>query len=185
MSLPAVFRNILLVAGTGRNIGKTTLACHLISHFSKKNEIIGLKITSIYPDENGFHGNKSSEMQGNFEIQEEFSVNQNKDTYRMKQAGASRVFFVRVKDDCLAGAIDAFFQQIDHKSFIICESASLRNIITPGLFLMLRSADESRIKERSRKLFPLADQIIFSNECDHEKIVGSIELDRNGWKFAT
>ncbi|NOU46302.1 MAG: hypothetical protein HOO86_04480 [Bacteroidales bacterium] len=185
MSLAAVFRNILLVAGTGRNIGKTTLACHLISHFSKKNEIIGLKITSIYPDENGFHGNKSSEMQGKFEIQEEFSVNQNKDTYRMKQAGASRVFFVRVKDECLEESMEALFQQNDKNKIIICESASLRNIITPGLFLMVRSVDESRIKERSVKLFPLADQIIFSNECDHENIISSIELDRNGWKLVS
>jgi hypothetical protein len=185
MSLAAVFKNILLVAGTGRNIGKTTLACQLISHFSMKNEIIGLKITSIYPDENGYHGNKSSEMQGKFEIQEEFSVNQNKDTYRMKQAGASRVFFVRVKDECLEESMEALFQQIDKNKIIICESASLRNIITPGLFLMVRSVDESRIKERSEKLFPLADLNIYSNEIDHEKIVNSIVLDQNGWKLVS
>jgi hypothetical protein len=181
MSLPVVFRNILLVAGTGRNTGKTTLACRIITHFSQKTEIIGLKITSIYPDENSYHGCKYAALTGNFEICEEAFINPNKDTYRMKQAGASRVFFIRAKDDWLAEAMDAFFQQIDCKSIIICESASLRNFIQPGIFLMIRSNNEFNIKERARKLFPLADFLIPSEKIDFDIIIHSIGVYEKGW----
>lgn len=180
---PNIYKNILLVAGTGRNIGKTTLACNLIAHFSKTKEIIGLKITSMYPDELAFHGNKETELNDDFEISEEKLSNPRKDTFRMKQAGAKRVFFVRTKDIYMQQALNNLFQIIDKESIIICESASLRNFIQPGLFLLIRSSDESNIKERSRKLFPLADLIIFSDKPDHKKIVDSIEIVQQGWKF--
>lgn len=175
--------NVLIVAGTGRNIGKTTLACHLITHFSKRREIIGLKITSIYPDENTLHGHEVSEMTGNFEISEEMLSNPNKDTFRMKLAGATRVFFIRTKDAFLNEALDTLFKQIDDKSIIVCESASLRNFMRPGLFLMIRPCAELNIKERARKLFPLADQIIFSEKIEHSKIINSIDLDEKGWRL--
>lgn len=183
MSIPNYLGNVLIVAGTGRNIGKTTLACHLIAHFSKQKEIIGLKITSIYPDEDAFHGLKSKVLDDDFEIMEEQLSNPNKDTYRMKQAGASKVFFIRTKDANLTEALEALFRQIDKKSIIVCESASLRNFLQPGLFLVIRPADEIFIKERSIKLFPLADRIFISEDIDHSKIIQSIGLDESGWRL--
>ena len=38
--------NMLLVAGTGRNVGKTTFVCRIISNISKNQPIIAIKITS-------------------------------------------------------------------------------------------------------------------------------------------
>jgi molybdopterin-guanine dinucleotide biosynthesis protein len=183
MSIPIFLGNVLIVAGTGRNIGKTTLACQLIAHFSKQKEIFGLKITSIYPDEDAFHGLKSKALDGEFEITQEHLTNPNKDTYRMKQAGASKVFFIRTKDAYLNEALEALFTQIDKKSIIVCESASLRNFLQPGLFFMIRPTDELFIKERSRKLFPFADRIFISENINHTDIIQSIGLDEFGWKL--
>ena len=37
--------HLLLIAGNGRNVGKTTLACKIIAQFARETEVIGLKIT--------------------------------------------------------------------------------------------------------------------------------------------
>ena len=37
--------NFLLVAGNGRNVGKTFLACEIIKQLSQKNEVTGVKIS--------------------------------------------------------------------------------------------------------------------------------------------
>jgi hypothetical protein len=175
-------KRILLIAGTGRNSGKTTLASSLTKHFSESCDIIGLKITSIYPDENEFHGEKTSSLNADFEIFDDTeNESEKKDTFRMKQAGAKKVFFVRTKDEFIADAVDELFKIIGENQLIVCESASLRNLLKPGIFIMIRSSDESKIKERARKLFPLADMLLVSENLDFEKIAASIHLDQKGW----
>ena len=37
--------NILIVAGTGRNIGKTITACRIIGQLAKNHEPVGVKIS--------------------------------------------------------------------------------------------------------------------------------------------
>ncbi len=175
-------KRILLIAGTGRNSGKTTLASSLIKHFSESCDIIGLKITSIYPDENDFHGENTSSLSIDFEIfNDTENESEKKDTFRMKQAGASKVFFVRTKDEFISDAVDELFKNIGENQLIVCESASLRNLLKPGVFIMIRSSDESKIKERAKKLFPLADMLLVSENLDLEKIAASIHLDQQGW----
>lgn len=175
-------KRILLIAGTGRNTGKTTLASSVIKYFSETHEIIGLKITSIYPEENDLHGQNTSSLSADFEIHDDTeNESEKKDTFRMKQAGASKVLFVRTKDEFISDAVEELFKIIGKNHLIVCESASLRNILKPGLFIMIRSSDESRIKERAKKLFALADMLLVSENLDFNKISASIRPDQEGW----
>ena len=45
--------NMLLIAGTGRKSGKTTLACACIAHFSKQTGIYAIKISPHTHDDEG------------------------------------------------------------------------------------------------------------------------------------
>ncbi len=183
ISNPEFSNRILLIAGTGRNTGKTTLACDLIRHFAKEHDINAVKITSIYPDENEAHGTKNQELGADFEIIDDTDTQiEKKDTYRMKMAGAKRVFFVRTKDDQLQESVIALFEQIDEGSLVVCESASLRKVLTPGVFIMIRSNDESKIKERARKLFYLADFLLVSENYNTTEIATALQGSTKGWQ---
>ncbi len=39
------FNNVILISGSGRNCGKTTVACHIISQLAKMGQVTGLKIS--------------------------------------------------------------------------------------------------------------------------------------------
>lgn len=38
---------MLMIGSAGANVGKTELACTLVSKFSKERDIIGIKVTTI------------------------------------------------------------------------------------------------------------------------------------------
>ncbi len=82
--------NLLIIAGTGNKSGKTSMACRIIGQF-RHHEIVSVKITPH------FHKTTPglvliSEKSG-YSVYEETNNDISKDTSRMLNAGASRVFF--------------------------------------------------------------------------------------------
>lgn len=135
--------NILLIAGTGRNVGKTLLACEIINHFSKKTAVIGVKISShqhpIGP------GQKIIANTNHFQVIEE-SLITNKDSSRMVQAGAFKAFYIQSGHNNLEGA----FQTIEPEligNAVICESGGLHQFIKPGIFFLV---SENTIPENKK-----------------------------------
>ena len=128
ISLP----NMLLIAGNGRNVGKTTLACRIISQLSKKNRVTGIKISSHLHD---YEGEPLVEEKGKFVILEEKERN-SKDSSRMLQAGASKVFYVMAKKEHLDAAFENLLPHLNGQ-VIVCESGGLYKVIQPGLFLFV------------------------------------------------
>ncbi|MEA3444556.1 MAG: hypothetical protein U9R19_07490 [Bacteroidota bacterium] len=120
-------KNILLVGGTGRNTGKTSLVCEVIKKFSTDYQIIALKIT------NHFHSANSK----SFNLLEEKNPAANKDSSRMLLAGASKVFYIESGPDCLKEAFDTFLEKTVPGQIIVCESNGLSEIIKPGIYLMV------------------------------------------------
>ncbi len=83
---------LLLIAGNGRDSGKTTLACLIIQKFSPEHQIIALKIS---PHKHRIAaGGKVICDTENLYIAEETNAGTGKDSSRMLQAGASRSFFI-------------------------------------------------------------------------------------------
>lgn len=173
--------NLLLIAGTGRNIGKTTLATSVIRRNAGNRAIIGLKVSSIYPSESAFHGVKNAPMEGNFVITEELDRSGIKDTSKMLLAGAARVFYVRVKDNHLEEAMSAFFQLVDSDSVIVCESGSLRSEVNPGLFVMIRQAINE--KPRTKQWVEVADMVIDADLASEKRCLACIVLTEKGWQL--
>jgi hypothetical protein len=176
---PLKLSQLLLIAGTGRDSGKTTLACALIQKFSPSKSVIALKITPH------FHKNiGSGKVLCNTDelfIAEETDSSTGKDSSRMLKAGAHHSFFVMTTDEHLVQAFLKIRELILSDSLIICESGGLRQYVEPGLFLMMHKKGTETIKPLSEKLLAQADCVI---TFDGEKTgfnPDRIEIINNQW----
>jgi len=122
-------KNIIIVSGTGQNVGKTTFVCLLINKF-KQNNIIGLKVSPH------FHPLRNSdiviEQNVNFQIILETETLTNKDSARMLKAGAAKVFYIQCTDDYLTSALQLLKNETDNYAVII-ESGAFKKYYEPGL----------------------------------------------------
>ena len=156
--------NLLLIGGNTRNSGKTTLACKIINKLSADHEVIGLKVTSIRPDEQEYHGEHNDNNVSDFRIIEEMSPDIPKDTSLMLRSGASKVFYILFPEGTTIDTLSAFLSSLDASKPIICESRSLRNFIMPGLFIMMMSNTASNSKKDVSEYLLKADKIFDFNE---------------------
>jgi molybdopterin-guanine dinucleotide biosynthesis protein len=130
---------LVIVAGTGRKVGKTTVACRIIERFRSYN-ITGVKISSHFhePQEHL----KLIHRHTDYIIWEEISSTVDKDSSRMLASGATRSFYIQA---CKGKSVPAFIKLLEvipDDSMIVCESPSLVEGIIPGALIIVRG-DES------------------------------------------
>lgn len=142
--------NLMLIAGNGRNVGKTTLACKIISFFANSTDVIGLKISPHFHEQNNSEVVFSNEK---IRILKETQIN-SKDSSLMLQAGAKLVYFVMVKPEHLNESINHLIEILPN-NLIICESGGLIEYINPGLFLMVKRKEDKIIKTHFLRYSPV------------------------------
>lgn len=49
-------KRLLVVGGTGRDVGKTEFVCKLMGKISEYRPVYALKVSAIFPDEELYHG---------------------------------------------------------------------------------------------------------------------------------
>lgn len=148
--------NLLLVAGTGQNTGKTSLICRLIAELSGNFSVIAIKISPHFHPVNS--GYTLVEVPGKFLITRETSMITGKDSSRMLAAGASKVFYIQIEDDNLLLIRDFLNEQIATRCPVICESGGLRKILSPAhFFVCMAQGDESK-NDPKNWFVSLADQ---------------------------
>ena len=165
--------NVLLVAGTGRNSGKTTFVTTICSWFQKDARPICIKIS------NHFHeqvGSFCFADLSNFRIFEEMQGNSLKDSARMLKAGASRSFFIEADGEFVYSAFKFLLNHIPENLPIICESGNLRKYLIPALFIMLHT-NKTEPKPAAVELLPLADKVLVSE-------AGSLKIPNNFVSFS-
>jgi len=169
--------NILLIAGTGQNVGKTLFACKLIDQLKDQHTIISIKICPH------FHELKSETLilkkTENFIITKETTTEYNKDSNRMLKAGSDAVYFVQTKDEYLSEVLSFFDKFIKTNTPVIIESGGLRELVTPGLFLMLKSNNQT--KPKTEKHLLLADREIEFNGDSFNFDPALINFASNKW----
>jgi molybdopterin-guanine dinucleotide biosynthesis protein A len=177
---------MLMIGSAGANIGKTELACSLLRKFSKNHYVVGIKVTTI-KDKDGQcpRGGEGcgvcSSLEGNFCITEETSKTSGKDTARLLAAGAGRVFWIRVLREHLVEGITAMLDVIGPETVSICESNSLRQIVEPGLFLMVSNNDSNAWKSSARQVREYADRIVVSDSSSFNLALNRIKLIDEKW----
>lgn len=177
---PINTERIILIAGNGQNVGKTTFACQLIQHLKKLNQkVYALKVSphfhmepphTIYADEK-------------FILSLEKDTESGKDSSRYLNAGADESFFLQVLDENLEEAVNYTFSFIPDDVFVIAESGGMRNMIKPALFFFLKKKDDLKIKEKAWKWPKLADRVLQFDGSGFDYNVDKIILENGSLKL--
>jgi hypothetical protein len=165
--------NIILVSGTGRNVGKTIFACKIIQRF--KGQSIGLKIsphphTVMYKDAIVFesHG---------FLIFRETITDGIKDSSKMFISGAKASFYIQAKDEYLLHAFQYLHQNHIHDQPVVCESAALGKHVQPAVHFRIALPGQPDEKEGHGKI-PY-DYLVVRDGIGYDFDIGRISLTNN------
>lgn len=179
---------MILIGSAGRNSGKTTLAIEIIRKLKNDFNIIGLKVTTVQ-ERNGKcpRGGKGcgvcSNIKGNFEILEETNKTGSKDTSCLLEAGAEKVYWLKTFKSHIYEGINEFMKLVPKNTLIICESNSLRNVVNPGVFIMINNELNINMKKSASEVIQKADTIIDYDFIDNiNYIINKIRIitDENG-----
>lgn len=173
--------NWLLVMGTDRNAGKTSLICQVIQQYRNENGLTAIKISPHFhrldKDE------KILSLTDEYVIVEETKPETGKDSSRMLSAGAERVLYVQVWDQKLEKALMEIRKFLDPSAPVICESGWLRNILKPGAFAIVNRKGNDQMKESISRLKPLADVWFEFDGTGFDPSPSVITLEGNSWKI--
>lgn len=171
-SILGFFPNILLISGSGSNVGKTTLSCKLIDRFKNKG-IVAVKITPHWHQQDG--DVEILHQEENLLILDERRRDSRKDSSRMLRSGAQKVFFVQnTVDEGLLRAFPIILSAADQSAPMIVESAALGKYLQPAChFHIIRPLAEKHKLQNTN--IPI-DHII---RFDGEKF--DFDLERISW----
>ncbi len=171
-----VYPNILLISGTGRNVGKTTLGCVLIEHFSKAYEIISVKFSPH------FHPLTDTliplEINDYFQLSIEKSIEGNKDSSRFLKAGASVSYYIQCYDMHALDALTRISElEYPNKLFVV-ESGGLGKQLKAGLNLLITNR-----KSAAKKSACFSPDRRLNEKTDFNRFVEEIEITDFTWKI--
>lgn len=155
--------NMIQIGSTGRNSGKTMIAKQLITENHQRFAIYGLKIITI----SGARGKCQRGEAGcgictsideGYELIEESNSGGSKDTMQLLKAGCKKVYLLKVFHDHLLEGFLTFLQFVPRDTLIVCESNSIREVVKPGLFVMMNN--QKSIKKSAAKVIGFADIIL-------------------------
>jgi len=155
--------NILMIGATERKLGKTTFATEIIRRYRNKHPVVAVKITTLNGQSTGNTHESCDSPDGGYSITEELTGPAGKGTTRLLDAGAARVFWMKVHRTCINEAVNDLFQRIPGNSPVICESNSARAFIKPSLFLVIKRKGSEEIKESCGNVIKFANRVIEFN----------------------
>ncbi len=177
-----VDKNLLIIGGSGRNVGKTTLATSIIHKISGSLPVIGLKVSTFKQGNGQYHGEHTPLPLNSFRINKETCINPQKDTARMVYSGAKAAYFVETFDTMVSWAYNEFKNECNSVNLpVVCESQSLRYYVKPGLFILIMDSQNS--KKFTKEYIGLADLVCY-NDSDPmwlESLTQRIRFTSSGW----
>ena len=174
----ACLSNLLLIAATGSNVGKTTLATAILQNLGKTNNIIALKVS---PHFHTIDGNRNIlEQTENYMIVEEKDDVSGKDTSKLIRAGAGKAYLIHGKEEFVIDAFLKLFNSFPINQAVICESAGLAYHIKAGLLILLKrdGYDKNNIIDQ---LKDKADIIISSDGQQFDRNITDIGFEDGRW----
>ena len=179
---------MLLVGAAGRNVGKTEFACSVVRRLSPGREVIGVKVTTVHAHEGGCPrggegcGACASLTEG-YRITDEAGGPPGKDTSRLLASGAGRVFWLRVRPDRLPDGAAALRALVAEECLCVCESNSLRLVVEPDLFVIVRDLLSGDVKPSVREVLPLADALVSSDGQRFDPAPESFSAEAGRWAW--
>jgi molybdopterin-guanine dinucleotide biosynthesis protein A len=178
--------NFIVIGSTGRNTGKTEFACRLIEKYSKEHFVVGIKVVAINRSAgNCPRGGKGcgvcQSLEGDYEIFEEKIINPQKDTSRMLMAGAQKVFFLKVDENCLPQGLNAILEVIPENAMVVIESNSIRKVLEPGLFIVIKNLVDKTVKDSCAEVIGFANKVIEFNNMSWNFSPERVIIKDNTW----
>jgi molybdopterin-guanine dinucleotide biosynthesis protein A len=178
--------NMLMIGSSGSNVGKTELACSLLRKLGSDHRIVGVKVTAIEAKDGscprGGQGcGVCSSMDAEYRITEETDRRSRKDTGRLLAAGAGKVYWLRVMRTHLCQGLTALLETVGRDTVVICESNSLRQVVEPGLFLIVDRTNRKPWKHSAQQVRQHADRIVLSDGESFDLNLDRIQLAGIRW----
>ena len=173
--------NMLLIAGTGRNSGKTGLAVRIIRRLAPGHDITAVKVSPHF--HRGTPGLEAVVRTGHFNIYLEKAQGKGKDSERMAAAGARNVYYMEAEDIHLAAAFEALARLLPRSKPVIIESPALAQLLKPGLFLITDHPLTGERKPDVVDMKPGADMFINTAMADLDAIVGRLVFEDARWRM--
>ena len=155
-----ISKNILLISGSGRNVGKTSFITRVIRNNASKQMAV-IKITPHFHEPTP--GLVPIALNENYRIFQETNRSSEKDSSVFLKAGAEKVFFIQVTDSYLEEAFKIISVQLAPEMPLIVESAALRKFVMPGLYLFIQKRNQI-MKSTAVEMHKMADLIVFSED---------------------
>ena len=176
-----IINNLLLISGSGRNCGKTTLACEIIANMARTTTVYALKISPH------FHKlGDSQELlteQPNYSLYRENDPSSAKDSSRMLKAGAKESLFLQCEDEFISEAFQAILTYLPKNYPLVCESGSLIKSYKPGLFLVLEFENSDQNKKSFQENKSLSDKLVRFDGKNFSLNINQINFNGKTWNL--
>jgi hypothetical protein len=177
---------MLMIGATGRNTGKTELACQIIRNQAAQASIAALKVTTVVRTDGscprgGAGCGVCSSLAESWCVTRELDADSDKDTSRLLESGAREAYWLRVREEALRDGAVGLLAHIPAGWASVCESNSLSRVVEPGLFLQVRAASERAVKTSARAVTSLADRVVVSDGATFDLALHRISLLGGQW----
>mgnify|MGYP000939270537 CR=1 FL=1 len=175
----------IVIAGNARNVGKTTLALALIGKYSARYPVVGLKVSTLYPDDSSFHGQHTEKDSERSSLFYETCSDRPKDTSRFLKAGACDAWYLRSRESYLKESFLLLMDSIPQHRLIVCESRSIMKLVKPDLFVLIKKNTMGSMLKDISDLLPLADVLIHCETDPYDLSFFSRAIEYNGqtWQY--
>ncbi len=172
------WENILLIAGSGRNVGKTSYICNLLKEH-KSRKPVAVKISPHFHKTT--EGLRLISETSNYQLFEETNRETTKDSSLYLQHGAARSFYMQADDEHLTDAFLSLMPFLEADKPILIESAALHKYIQAGLFLFIYN-EKSADKPSTKTNLKIADLVVRSNGPSFSHSPSSLKFEQT-WKI--
>jgi hypothetical protein len=169
--------NILTISGTGRNVGKTSLACRIIHRLSATHKLTAVKISPHFHEVD--YPGALFERQGTYSLYKEVRKDRDKDSSKMLAAGADSVYYIQTNDTHLNDAWTKLSKLIKKDEPVVIESGGLEKLLDPGLSIIVRNPDNKGMKVQRRSV---PEQIETQFE-EFDILINNIDFKRGKWQL--
>jgi hypothetical protein len=149
--------NILIIRGTGRNIGKTLYACRVIQHLAGSHRPVAVKISSHFhplPDDMDIIAHMA-----NYVVAEEKTI-RDKDSSRMLQAGAQRAYYIQARNEHVLEAFGQLLPGLDPSQPVVVESGGLYDFLEPSVLVHITGG----IQDKNNHFRPGSERVILASD---------------------
>ena len=150
----------IVVGGHSRNVGKTSVAVAIIAAWPEY-PWTAVKMSSHWHDDEAVSDRKNVEEI--CRVDEEYDRDSTADTGRFFAAGASRSFWVRIRQGCMEQAMPQLRPVLDSNPYVLVESNGIVRHIQPSLYLMVHRYDIEEYKDSARETIRHAHAVVAVN----------------------